>query len=85
MLQMEDFLGGHSIIPLQVATPAEARERRTDAGLLSTLSSYLLSPYGSSTDALGVPTCTEDEIEATLSTIDCLGSCRFEELYSQLT
>ncbi|CED82462.1 Pattern-formation protein/guanine nucleotide exchange factor [Phaffia rhodozyma] len=85
MLLMEDFLGGQSMIPLQVSPPVEARERRSDVGLLSTLSSYLLSPYGSSNDNLGVPTCTEDEIEATLSTIDCLGSCRFEELYSQLT
>ncbi|KAL7413936.1 hypothetical protein BDY24DRAFT_386920 [Mrakia frigida] len=85
MLQMEDFLGGTSMIPLQVAPPASARDdRRSDVGLLSTLSSYLLSPYGSSADTLGVPTCTDDEVEATLSTVDCLGSCRFEELYGQV-
>lgn len=88
MLQTEDFLGGTSTIPLQVAPPANTREdstRRSDSGLLSTLSSYLLSPYGSSTDQLSnVPKCTDDEIEATLSTVDCLGSCRFEELYSQV-
>ena len=86
MLQMEDFLGGTSMIPLQVAAPANARdERRSDVGLLSTLSSYLLSPYGGSSDTVGVPTCTDDEVEATLSTVDCLGSCRFEELYGQVT
>jgi brefeldin A-resistance guanine nucleotide exchange factor 1 len=85
MLQMEDFLAGTSMIPLQVAPTSNARDdRRTDGGLLSALSSYLLSPYGGSSDAVNVPTCTDDEIEATLSTVDCLGSCRFEELYSQI-
>ncbi|GAA6008572.1 Sec7 domain-containing protein [Rhodotorula paludigena] len=84
MLMMEDFLSGTSAIPLKpkaVVTPRE--ERRGDGGLLSTLSSYLLSPYGAGSEMAGTD-FTDDDIETTLSAVDCVASCRVEELYSQI-
>ncbi|KAI0831147.1 Sec7-domain-containing protein [Trametes gibbosa] len=81
MLQMEDFLGGTSIIPLRRSHPARAQPRSD--GLLSALSSYLMTPYGSSSDAL-VPDATDADIENTLCTIDCISTCRLDELYSQI-
>ncbi|GAA5820135.1 hypothetical protein JCM3770_005386 [Rhodotorula araucariae] len=84
MLMMEDFLSGESAIPLKpktVVTPRE--ERRGDGGLLSTLSSYLLSPYGAGSEMAGTD-FTDDDIETTLSAVDCIASCRVEELYSQI-
>ncbi|KAJ4501838.1 hypothetical protein C8R41DRAFT_873085 [Lentinula lateritia] len=82
MLQMEDFLGGSSMIPLRGASP-QRTAARNDGGLLSTLSSYLMTPYGASSDSL-VPDATESDIEKTLCTIDCITSCRLDELYSQI-
>ncbi|BGP44136.1 GDP/GTP exchange factor for ARF [Rhodotorula kratochvilovae] len=84
MLMMEDFLSGASAIPLKpktVVTPRE--ERRGDGGLLSTLSSYLLSPYGAGSEMAGTD-FSDDDIETTLSAVDCIASCRVEELYSQI-
>ncbi|CCM03853.1 uncharacterized protein FIBRA_06002 [Fibroporia radiculosa] len=81
MLQMEDFLGGVSIIPLRRSQPARPAPRSD--GLLSALSSYLMTPYGSSTETL-VPEATDADMEKTLSTIDCITSCRLDELYSQI-
>ncbi|KAI0646905.1 Sec7-domain-containing protein [Trametes meyenii] len=81
MLQMEDFLGGASIIPLRRSQPARVPPRSD--GLLSALSSYLMTPYGSSTDAL-VPDATDSDVENTLCTIDCISTCRLDELYSQI-
>ncbi|KAG1879363.1 hypothetical protein C8R48DRAFT_588959 [Suillus tomentosus] len=81
MLQMEDFLGGVTMIPLrggQHSRPAP----RSDGGLLSTLSSYLMTPYGASSDNL-VPEATDTEVESTMCTIDCITSCRLDELYAQ--
>ncbi|GAA5939550.1 hypothetical protein JCM3775_004858 [Rhodotorula graminis] len=84
MLMMEDFLSGASAIPLKPKTVAAPREeRRGDGGLLSTLSSYLLSPYGAGSDMAGTD-FTDDDIETTLSAVDCIASCRVEELYSQI-
>ncbi|KAG9226057.1 hypothetical protein CCMSSC00406_0008719 [Pleurotus cornucopiae] len=82
MLQMEDFLGGVSMIPLRGSQPAR-QQQRNDSGLLSALSSYLMTPYGSSSDYL-VPDATESDVENTLCTIDCITSCRLDELYSQI-
>lgn len=82
MLQMEDFLGGVSMIPLRggrIQRPAA----RSDGGLLSALSSYLMTPYGASSETL-VPDATDAEVENTLCTIDCITSCRLDELYSQI-
>ncbi|KAG8863760.1 GDP/GTP exchange factor for ARF [Tulasnella sp. 330] len=82
MLQMEDFLGGASAIPMQGAPPATPIAR-PEGGLLSALSSYLLTPYGASSDSLG-PEPTQDDIENTLCTMDCVSSCKVDELYSQI-
>lgn len=84
MLMMEDFLSGTSAIPLKPKTaPTPREERRGDGGLLSTLSSYLLSPYGPSGDMAGTD-FTDDDVETTLSAVDCIASCHVDELYSQI-
>lgn len=84
MLQMEDFLAGTTTIPLKLSTPAAAPERRPDGGgLLSTLSSYLLSPYGASTEAIAVEVSDED-VENALVAVDSLASCKLEELYAEI-
>lgn len=81
MLQMEDFLGGVTSIPLRKAQPPRPAQRSD--GLLSALSSYLMTPYSASTEAL-VPEATDSDIENTLATIDCITSCRLDELYKQI-
>lgn len=81
MLQMEDFLGGVTMIPLR-GGQASRLAPRSDGGLLSTLSSYLMTPYGASSDNL-VPEATDSEVESTMCTIDCITSCRLDELYAQ--
>ncbi|KAH7889929.1 hypothetical protein F5I97DRAFT_1924441 [Phlebopus sp. FC_14] len=83
MLQMEDFLGGVTMIPLRGSQPSRPT-RRSDGGLLSVLSSYLMTPYGASSENL-VPEATDSEVEKTLCTIDCITSCRLDELYAQIT
>lgn len=82
LLQMEDFLGGTSAIPMQGAVPSPTAMNRPDGGLLSALSSYLLTPYGASSDSLAEP--TQDDIENTLCTMDCVTSCKVDELYGQI-
>ena len=82
MLQMEDFLGGVSMIPLRGAQPPRPAARG-DGGLLSALSSYLMTPYSASNEAL-VPDATDSDVENTLCTIDCISTCRLDELYSQI-
>lgn len=83
LLAMEDFLSGQSMIPLKPkSAPAPRDDRRGDGGLLSTLSSYLLSPYGGA-DLAGND-YTDDDVETTLSTVDCIASCQIEQLYSQI-
>jgi brefeldin A-resistance guanine nucleotide exchange factor 1 len=79
MLQMEDFLGGVSMIPLRGSQPAP-RVQRNEGGLLSALSSYLMAP---SSDSV-VPGATDTDIESTLSTIDCIAACRLDEFYAQI-
>ncbi|KAF8630385.1 hypothetical protein AX15_002943 [Amanita polypyramis BW_CC] len=82
MLQVEDFLGGVSMIPLRGSQP-QRQTSRGDGGLLSALSSYLMTPYSSSNENI-VTEATEADIENTLCTIDCITSCRLDELYSQI-
>jgi golgi-specific brefeldin A-resistance guanine nucleotide exchange factor 1 len=82
MLQMEDFLGGVSMIPLQGSQPRQPAAR-SEGGLLSALSSYLMTPYGTSADA-SVPDATDADVENTLCAIDCITSCRLDELYRQI-
>lgn len=43
-----------------------------------------MTPYNTSSETL-IPEATETDIENTLCTIDCLASCRLEELYRQIT
>ena len=83
MLQMEDFLGGVSMIPLQGGQPSPHPAPRGDGGLLSALSSYLLTPYGSSSEP-SMPEATSAQVESTLCTIDCITACKLDELYSQI-
>lgn len=83
MLQMEDFLAGQTTIPMKSAAPTPAPERRSEGGLLSTLSSYLLSPYAGGDASPAVET-TEEEVENTLVAADCLSSCKLEELYAEI-
>jgi brefeldin A-resistance guanine nucleotide exchange factor 1 len=83
LTQEVDFLSGESTIPLKsLNTTAGREERKPEAGLLSTLSSYLLSPYTASNDVLTVP--SEEDIENTLSAIDCVSSCKLNDLYGQV-
>lgn len=81
MLQMEDFLAGQTTIPMKAA-PAPQVDRRSEGGLLSALSSYLLSPYGAENDT-PVET-SEEDVENTLVAVDCLNSCKLEELYGEI-
>lgn len=81
MLQMEDFLGGVTMIPLRGSQPTRPHLR--NEGLLSALSSYLMTPYSNSPD-MQVPDATDADVENTLCTIDCITSCRLDELYSQI-
>lgn len=79
-----EFLSGESTIPICAFNPAiTGGDRKSEAGgLLSTLSSYLLSPYTASTDVLTVP--NQEDVENTLTALDCISSCRLEELYTQV-
>lgn len=78
---MEDFLGGVSAIPLRRSQPTRPAPRSD--GLLSALSSYLMTPYSASAEAQ-VPDATDADIENTLCTVDCITACRFDELYAQV-
>ncbi|KZV62609.1 Sec7-like domain is implicated in guanine nucleotide exchange function [Peniophora sp. CONT] len=82
MLQMEDFLGGVSMIPLRGSNNQPRRAPARQDGLLSTLTSYLMTPY-SAQDA-PLPHATEADIESTLCALDCINTCRLEDLYAQL-
>ena len=84
MLQMEDFLGGVTFIPLRGGSSQPSRPVPRSDGLLSTLSSYLMTPY-SSADDKPVPSASGADIENTLCALDCISTCRLEELYAQIT
>ncbi|KAI8581103.1 hypothetical protein K450DRAFT_234658 [Umbelopsis ramanniana AG] len=83
MLQVEDFLLGTTVIPLKPksSTPPKQQARK-DASLLSTLSSYLLSPYSGDESYRADP--TEDEVESTMCAVDCVVACRLEELFANI-
>jgi brefeldin A-resistance guanine nucleotide exchange factor 1 len=83
MLQMEDFLAGTTTIAMKPAVPAQSDARRAESGLLSTLSSYLLSPYGAGAEGV-VTDATDEDVENTLTAVDCISSCRLEELYAEI-
>ncbi|KAH9817046.1 hypothetical protein DFH28DRAFT_167972 [Melampsora americana] len=80
VLVLPDFSNVGTIALHPPKSPSHAPERRADAGLLSTLSSYLLSPYVGPQDGIGRD-ITDDDIESTLCAIDCLASCHIAELY----
>ncbi|TIC24957.1 Sec7-domain-containing protein [Wallemia mellicola] len=84
---MEDFLGGSTPIPAQGHSSTEKNEigasnNSNSTSLLSTLSSYLLSPY--SNESHMAPQATEGDIEATLKSIDCVNVCNLDILYKDL-
>ncbi|KAE8213264.1 hypothetical protein CF327_g3176 [Tilletia walkeri] len=88
MLTMQDFsvTTGRSQIPLKAkklpgAVQADARAQ--GGGLFSTLSSYLLAPMSSEKEAVPQDV-TEQDVESSLSTIDCVASCNLEDLYEQI-
>jgi brefeldin A-resistance guanine nucleotide exchange factor 1 len=84
MLQVEDFLSGTTSIPLKPKSPKPAKQpNRRDGSLLSTLSSYLLSPYSSDESYCRDP--TEEEVESTLCAVDCVVACRLEELFTDIS
>lgn len=83
MLKMEDFLGGQTTIPLHSFQPPPRTQGRAEGGLLSALSSYLLTPYSSTAET--IPEATNSENENTLCTIDCIAACKLEELYGQIS
>ncbi|CAG8513943.1 11930_t:CDS:10 [Ambispora gerdemannii] len=84
MLQVEDFLAGKTTIPLKPKNASLTKqERNRDNSLLSTLSSYLLSPYSSNYEYLRNEP-TEEEIEFTMCTTDCVVVCRLEDLFADI-
>ncbi|TFY81924.1 hypothetical protein EWM64_g2083 [Hericium alpestre] len=82
MLQMEDFLGGVSMIPLRGSNNQSHRSPARSDGLLSALSSYLMTPYSSYQDQ--IPSASEFNKENTLCAIDCITTCQLDELYAQI-
>lgn len=86
MVQMEDLADGPVPIPLKpkkIPGPSPQDPRAQGGGLFSTLSSYLLSPY-SNTNEPAPYEATSEDIEATLSSVDCIASCRLEDLWRQV-
>lgn len=84
MLQVEDFLSGTTTIPLKPKSPKPAKQaNRRDGSLLSTLSSYLLSPYSSDETYYRDP--TEEEVESTMCAVDCVAACKLEELFTDIS
>lgn len=83
MLQVEDFLSGTTSIPLKPKSPKPVKQtNRRDGSLLSTLSSYLLSPYSSDETYYRDP--TEEEVESTMCAVDCVAACKLEELFTDI-
>ncbi len=87
MVQMEDLADGLIAIPLKpkkIPGPSPQDPRAQGGGLFSTLSSYLLSPYSNNANEPAPYEATSDDIEATLSSVDCIASCRLEDLWHQV-
>ncbi|EST06230.1 Sec7 domain protein [Kalmanozyma brasiliensis GHG001] len=86
MVQMEDLADGPVPIPTKAKKapgPSPQDLRAQGGGLFSTLSSYLLSP-NSNTNEPAPYEATPEDIEATLSSVDCIASCRLEDLWTQV-
>jgi len=63
--------------------PIQDLRSQGGSGLFSTISSYLLSPYSNEKEA-ATPEVSEEEIESSLCTADCVASCKIEELFAQI-
>ncbi|CAJ0627581.1 11413_t:CDS:10 [Entrophospora sp. SA101] len=84
MIQVEDFLAGTTTIPLKPKTTNTfPKQERRDNSLLSALSSYLLSPYSSNYESSrSAP--TEEEIECTMCTVDCVKACHLDDIFADI-
>ncbi|EJT98345.1 Sec7-domain-containing protein [Dacryopinax primogenitus] len=84
LLEMEDFLSGDTVIPLKGSSPpAEEEHRSNEGGLLSTLSAYLLTPYGASSETVASQP-TQEDVENTMSAVDTLDTCNMEKVYAAI-
>ncbi|RCH92835.1 GDP/GTP exchange factor for ARF, partial [Rhizopus stolonifer] len=84
MLRVEDFLSRTRDIPLKPKISKLSKQTaRRDGSLLSTLSSYLLSPYSSDEAYSRDP--TEEEVEMTMCAVDCVTACKLQELFADVT
>ncbi len=64
---------------------APAPDPRAQGGLFSTLSSYLMAPSASPGQGPPPPDVTDEDIESTLCTIDCIASCRIDDMFAQIS
>lgn len=76
--EKQNILGLSKLSPVKPAHIINQPRSGKDSGLFSTLSSYI-SGYADS-----VPEPTEEEIDATLSTIDCVNSCNIKDFVSSI-
>ncbi|KAL9104134.1 MAG: hypothetical protein Q9163_000881 [Psora crenata] len=75
----QDLLG---MLPIPLQTPShivDREQRNADAGLLSSFTSYL-----SSYAADDPPEPSEEEVESSLCTVDCLASCPMETIFAKV-
>lgn len=73
---------GLDIPPIPLQTPAVVIERNQaskDVGLFSTLSSYL-SSYASDEP----PEPSEEELDSTLCTVDCVNACHLGDVFANI-
>ena len=86
MRQMFLFGKASEEIPLQPKRLANAPipDPRAQGGLFSTLSSYLLSPSGGNAQDAAPPDVTDEDVESSLCTVDCIASCRIDEMFAQI-
>lgn len=63
--------------------PLQDARSQSGTGLFSTISSYLLSPYSNEKEAAS-PEVSDEGIESSLCTADCVASCKIEDLFGQI-
>lgn len=65
--------------------PPQDPRSQSSTGLFSTISSYLLSPYSTEREqARPDVAITEEAVESSLCTADCVASCRIDDFYAEL-